>query len=149
MQKRYTGEQNTLLIAEQTFARIASQFPTLQLIRENDAPVELAYTIPVQPGVKQEIHLNLQNIDELHFSVGHFWLEWFPCTEPKMVENYVEAVCGYLSGTYRIVEHFRGQTCIRAELQQPTEDGWKTIGTWKTVLAWLPGQQTELELRNI
>jgi hypothetical protein len=141
-------EQDTLPIAERAFARIAGRFPTLQLVRDEKAPVELAYIIPVQPGVKQQILLNLQNNDELHFSVGHFRLEWFPCTEPKKVESYVEAVCGYLSGAYRIVEHFRGHKCVRAELQQPLEDGWKTIGTWSTLLSWLPGKRTEHELRN-
>jgi len=52
--------------------------------------------IPAQPGLSFEVHLNLQNRDELHLVASAFWCEWFPCSNPKKVERYIEAVSGLL-----------------------------------------------------
>ena len=65
---------DSLPIARKALAEIGARFPWLKLIEDRDVPVELSVTIPVQPGIKQEIWLCLQNYDELHFSVGHFCL---------------------------------------------------------------------------
>lgn len=117
-------------IAEKTFRRIAKLFPDLKMERNDEAPVELSIDIPIQPGLKYAVHLNLQNKDELHLSVENFWLEWFPCTEPSRVDHYIDAVSGFISGKYRVLEHYRGKRCIKAELQAPSEDGgWATVGT--------------------
>ena len=135
-------------IAEQAFARIAAQFPCLMMVRERHAPVELAFSIPVQPGLSQHVWLNLQNNDELHFNTGHFWLEWFPCTEAAKVESYVKAVCGFLSGSYRIIEHYQWGKCVKAQLQEPVGPSWRTVGTWRTLLSFLPLPKLAREVRN-
>jgi hypothetical protein len=123
--------------AEKTFRRIAELFPDLRMKRNDAEPVELSLDIPIQSGLKYAVNLNLQNRDELHFSVENFWLEWFPCTEPSRADDYIDAVAGFLSGKYRILEHYRGKRCIKAELQAPREDGsWETIGT--SIHSWLP-----------
>ena len=139
---------DTEQIAEAAFAEIAARFPGLQVIRETDAPVEISLTLPVQPGLAHKVWLCLQNDDELHFSVEHFWLEWFPCTDPSRVRDYVDAVCGYLSGQYRILEHYRGKKCVMAALQAPDGAGWKTIGTWGTPWWPIPWKKTFKEVRN-
>jgi predicted N-acyltransferase len=54
---------------------IASRFPNLRMAEDQGKPVEISITLPVQPGLKQKVWLCLQNKDELHFQVGHFWLE--------------------------------------------------------------------------
>jgi hypothetical protein len=124
------NEAHCIEIAEKTFRRIAELFPDLKMKRNDAEPVELSIDIPIQSGLKYAVNLNLQNKDELHFSVENFWLEWLPCTEPSRVEDYIDAVAGFVSGKYRILEHYRGKRCIKAELQAPREDGgWETIGT--------------------
>lgn len=141
-------ELDTEKIARQAFADIAVRFPQLQMIEDEGVPVELSITIPQQLGLKQKVWLALQNSDELHFSVGNFWLEWFPCTDPAKVQSYVDSVSGYLSGSYRVLEHYRGSRCVKAELQQPNNGGWLTIGTWSLLWFPFPWNKTFKEIRN-
>src|SRR5690606_27870352 len=112
--------------------------PHLQAIDDTHNHAELSITLPVQDGLKYAVNLNLQNRDELHFSVSHFWLEWFPCTTPDRVDEYIKAVTGFLSGDSRIVEYHRGEKCVKAELQSPVAAGWKTIGTSGSLWSILP-----------
>ena len=136
-------------IARKAFVEIASHFPSLQMIEDKNAQVEISITIPVQPGLKQKVWLCLQNGDELHFAASNFWLEWFPCTNPERVKSFVNAVVGFLSGQFRILEHFRGTRCVKAELQAPKSDSWQTIGTrWKFALPF-PFGKTFREVRNV
>ena len=96
--------------------------------------VDIKMDIPEQKGLKFKICLYLDNRDELHINAGdHFWLEWFPCTKPERVEQFTDAVIGLISGRYRILEHYRGKRAVKAELQAPNGDDWKTIGTWSTI----------------
>lgn len=122
-------------IATEVFDRIQKKFPNISMRIGNQHHVlDLWMDIPKQDGLKFDIHLNLQNNDELHMTVaGNFWLEWFSCTDKVNVERYVEAVSGLLSGKYRILEHYRGKKAVKAELQSPKDGGWKTIGTWSTM----------------
>ena len=124
-----TDEDKAFEIASQTFAEIKARFPYLQMIDEEDAPVELSVIIPVQQKLKHKVNLNFQNRDELHFSVSHLWLRWFPCTNPTYVDEYIDAVSGFLSGENQIIEHYRGSKCIKAEFQLPCGRNWKTVAT--------------------
>ncbi|MBS0581600.1 MAG: hypothetical protein JSS42_00685 [Proteobacteria bacterium] len=119
-------------IARKVFAEVAVRFPNLQMIEEQNPNVEISIVLPIQAGLKQEVWLGL-NSDELCFAVDHFNLEWFPCTSPERVSAYIEAVSGFLSGEYRIVEYYRKAKCVKAHLQAPSNDEWKTIGTWQTI----------------
>lgn len=139
---------DTLRIAEQAFEEIAARFPHLHMVRDEEAGVELIITLPVQPGLRQRVSLYLANNDELNMVVDHFWLEWFPCTDPTKVEAYIEAVSGYLSGRYRILEHYRGKKCVKAELQAPSVTGWETISTSSTIRLPIPWKKTFKEVRN-
>ena len=141
---------DTVRIAEHAFAKIAARFPSLRMVRDEAAPVEISITIPVQPGLKHEIWLCLQNGDELHFGVGGFWLESFPCTDPSTVRHYLDAVIGFISGDHRVLEHYRGSTCVFARLQAPCSTGWTTIGTRMIGFGLLiPWRRSVRELRNI
>lgn len=138
---------DTMQIARDAFSRIAEKFPNLKIVESKDDPVEISLIIPEQTGLKHKIWLCVQNNDELHFSVGYFWLEWFPCTKPENVVSYIEAVTGFLAGNYRILEHYKGKKCVKAELQKPQGNDWKTIGTWaKLSLPFL--KKTYQEIRN-
>ena len=128
-------ESELIAIAEQAFSRIVAGSPELTVERHPNDQVEISIELPVQPGLKHKVWLALQNNDELHFSVGHFWLEWFPCTKAAKVDAYVEAVRGFLSGRYRVLEHERKGKCLKAELQAPTLQGWETVGTWSKLRA--------------
>jgi|SRR5580704_1946900 hypothetical protein len=140
---------DTETIAREVFAEIAKRFPSLQMVESHGEPVEISITMPVQPGLSYEIWLCLQNRDELGFKVDrHFYNEFFPCTKPDRVEAYLDAVTGFLSGKYRILEHHRGTKCYWARLQKPENGGWRTIGNWATL--WIPlwHMKTVKELRN-
>ena len=130
------GESN-IGIAKEAFDRISAVFPNLTMrVHNDDDHVDLSMDIPEQPGLTFKVSLALQNSDELHLHAGHFWLEWFPCTDPIRVNQYVDVICGLLSGRYRILEHYRGNKAVKAELQVPEGSNWKTIGTWGSL--WHP-----------
>jgi len=132
----------------QLFKEIQGAFPHLEMKLELRPPhVDLNMDIPKQQGLKFDVNLNLQG-DELHLSAGHFWLEWFPCTDEEIVKAFREAVRGVLSGEFRILEHYRGKRAIKAELQSHSGQGWKTIGTWATLSLPIPWRVTPRELRN-
>jgi hypothetical protein len=117
-------------IALSTFERIRATFPALEMNLDLlHAHLDVAMVIPAQPGLSFKVHLNLQNRDELHLSASTFWCEWFPCTNPKTVESYFEAVSGLLSGEFRILEHWRGKRPVKAQLQRPSGDDWENVAT--------------------
>jgi hypothetical protein len=138
----------TEAIARSVFAELSKRFPSLEMVENHGEPVEISITMPVQFGLSHKVWLCLQNGDELGFKVGHFYCEWFPCTKSDRVEKYLDAVTGFLSGEYRILEHYRGTTCYRAKLQKPEGDRWRTIATWATIWISLSFRKTVKELRN-
>jgi hypothetical protein len=126
--KEQTREFETAL---STFEKLRGTFPALSMNLDlRPAHVDVAMDIPAQPGLCFEVHLNLQNLDELHLVASAFWCEWFPCTNPKKVERYIEAVSGLLSGEFRILEHWRGRRPVKAQLQRPSGSDWENIATW-------------------
>jgi hypothetical protein len=126
-------------IALSTFEKIRAAFPSLTMnLVLDDSHVDLAMDVPSQPGLAFKMDLNLQNLDELHLSASAFWYEWFPCTNPKKVERYFEAVSGLLSEEFRILEHWRGRRPVKAQLQRPIRGGWESVATWGDVSAIVP-----------
>ena len=110
------------------FEEIRDAFPQLSMrLDQQPANVDLSMDIPMQPGLTFDMSLSLQG-DELHLSAGAFWLSWFSCTRPEVVEAYREAVHGLLGGAYRILESYHGGRAIKAELQIPAGVDWQTIG---------------------
>jgi hypothetical protein len=136
-------------IALSTFERIRAAFPGLAM--NLDLPpehVDLAMEIAAQPGLPFHIHLNLQNLDELHLSASAVWVEWFPCTNPKQVERYLEAVSGLLSSQFRILEYWRDSRAVKVKLQRPKNGRWKTVACWSVLISipWPP--RTRKVVRN-
>jgi hypothetical protein len=137
-------------IAYSTFDRIRAAFPALAMnLNLHHKHVDLAMDIPAQHGLSFDIHLNLQNLDELHLVASALWFEWFPCTNPKRVEQYFEAVSGLLSGQFRIFENWRGKRAVKAQLQCPSDRGWKTIATWTVLLSVPWPQKTVKVVQNL
>jgi hypothetical protein len=128
-------------IALSAFERIRAAFPALAVDLDlNPKNVDIALDIPVQTGLSFNVHLDLQNLDELHLSASALWVSWFPCTNPEKVDSYVQAVSGLLSGEFRILEHWRGKRSVKAKLQAPIHNGWKTIAGSSVLLSipWPP-----------
>ena len=131
------------------FEQIRSRFPHLEMDLQLEHPdVDLNMDIPLQSGLGFEVNLNLQG-DELHLSAGSFWLEWFPCTDPGVVERYRDAVTGPLSGRYRILEYCLGNRAVKAQLQRQEGDGWCTIGTWGNLGLFVPWPRRKRVLQNV
>ena len=117
-----------MTFARQIAEQIHAKFPTLQLdISTEDPNVDWVIDIPEQPGLKFRCQLNCQG-DELHMSVGCFWLEWFPDNDEKIRNAFIDAILGVISGKYRILEYVRWGHEVGAELQAPEGNSWKTIG---------------------
>ena len=141
------GAVDTITIAQAAFERIRANHPRLEMIPKADS-TELSFDIPVQARLKHRLNINLQNVDELHFTVGHLWVEWFPCTDPTKVDEFVDAVSGFIAGRLRVLEHYRGHRCVKAELQAPEGDGWRTIHTWVTLSVPIPWRVEQRVISN-
>ena len=137
-----------LHIAEQAIKTILTQFPSLRIEEHPEDPVELSVVFPEQEGLKHKVCICLQNIDELYFGAGHFWCSWFPCTDPDETNMFVENVIGFISGRYRILERYRGERCVAAELQRPIEGGWETMGRYGQPHLPTLQEYTFKEIRN-
>ena len=118
-------------IAKAVFERIKASNSHLNMEIENKPEhVDHAMNINRQPGLDFDVFLNLQNHDELHLLFQPFWGEWFPCTEPKRVEEYEAAVNGVLSGEYRTKVINRKGVPVKGLLQRPNGSEWVTVFTW-------------------
>ncbi|MEQ1718193.1 MAG: hypothetical protein ABL907_19805 [Hyphomicrobium sp.] len=133
-------------IAQRAVDRLRASFPDLTIQLDEVQGGELFWSIPEQAGVASPIALSLQNSDELTFDVRCFTLTCFPCA--KVSEEYLDAVIGYLSGKYRLYEHYRGSKCVKAELQKPLDGGWKTISAWSRLALPFPWTKTYREFYN-
>jgi hypothetical protein len=134
-------------IASATFERIRAAFPALTMNLDlHPAHVELAMDIPVQRGLSFKVWLDFQNGDELTLSASRFWYEWFPCTDQKIVDKYLEAVFGLISGRFRILEHWRGGRVVKAQLQSPRDDKWKSIATSTNISGIVPWPPKKLRI---
>ena len=138
-----------LQIAQKVFGEIKEKFPKISMHINSDPhpSMELLMDIPKQEALNFKISLYLSG-DELHINTRSLWLELFPCTDPYVVEKYMDAVTGLLSGEYRILEHYYGEKAIKAQLQAPHGNKWKTIGTWSKLGLYLPWGRTTKILQN-
>ena len=124
-----TSEPRNIALA--IFERLRASFPRLTMTIDHhpEEGIDLSLDIPEQDGLLFDVALNLQNHDELHLCAAGLWSSWFPCTDPKLAEALFEAASGLLLGHLRILEHWRGTSLAKAELQRPEGDSWKTIYT--------------------
>ena len=125
-------------IALDTFLRIQERFPDLDMVLDRKPSndwLELTLDILSQRGLPADIHLDLQGGDELTFSVGPFFGEWFPCNDEKVQSDFFDCVVGYLSGEYLFEEHWRGGKAVRSSLKRP--DG-TVASNWLTISALWP-----------
>ena len=114
---------------QSVISRIQDRFPNLEGEFTDPSPaVDLAYEMRAQSGLQADVLLNLQNEDEFHLCIGlHFWDEWFPCLAEGVSEEYLEMICGFISGTHRVVDYYRGTGCWKSVLQVDSQNRWKTV----------------------
>jgi hypothetical protein len=134
----------------QVVETIRRQFPHLRTELFLEHPhVEAMLEIPAQDGLNFDVSINLQNCDELHLNAGSFWCEWFPCRKPDVFDEFVDAVSGLLSGSYRIVEYSRAGVSLKANLERPVVGNWKRVASWSRLhlpIRW--GMSTRI-LQNV
>ncbi|MFA5835240.1 MAG: hypothetical protein WDA22_17305 [Bacteroidota bacterium] len=106
---------------------IRTRFPNLdsELILEHPN-VDAELNILPQAGLKFGISINLQD-DELFLSTKSLSASWFPCWNQQKFDEFISAVDGLISGTYRIVEYSIGRFVGKSELQLNKENQWIKI----------------------
>jgi len=120
---------------------LRAAFPHLDIKVQQDHPqVDLNIDIPRLGGIPFDINLNLQE-DELHLSVAGFWCS--PCDRPAVLHWFRETLGGLLSGSHRIVNHYRGRRVVSGDLQRLEAGEWKTITEGYRRL-WLGRGRTEI-----
>jgi hypothetical protein len=122
---------------------ISNKHPGLKIERDEHSPVESAFVIPVQDGLKHQIWLGLQNVDELHLVIGELWVDWFPCFDTKNQIVFVDAVNGFIAGTYRVVQHFKHDKYIGGELQKLNGSIWENKNSHAIMQFSLPWTKTQ------
>jgi len=130
---------------------LQERFPGLR-IRVDVEPhpaLDAEANIPPQPGLEFGFSFSLQG-DELHLNVGgSFWVEWFPCGDDKITDEFIDAVSGVISGRYRIVEYLLGGEPVKAQLQRPLEAGrWRSVATWSNLGAFIPWRRRQNIIQN-
>lgn len=135
-------------IASDTFKSIENSFPDLKFNYDfNDKNVDISVDVPKQKGLDFDVNLNLQT-DELHISTKHFWGSWFTIKNPHVVDLYKDAVVGLLSGKYRIVQYWDGDTLAKSLLQKPVDNQWQTIFTDRKKLFFLTMLCSKVVVQN-
>lgn len=127
-------------IANRLFEELRETHPILAMRLENPAGLaELEMTIVKRPGLKFDVILALHNSDELHLGAGELWVSWFPCTSASVANQFRDAVTGLLSGRCRILEYRRWGSLVKAFLQRPEGNEWKTVHRYyrSWPFAWL------------
>jgi hypothetical protein len=133
--------------------KLTIAFPTLRLrssIDQTEPHIQAVASIPPQDGVEYGIGFILVG-DELHLEIGttNFYVPWFPSTDRVVVENFVDAVAGFIEGRHRVLETYIGEHVVKAELQAPNDSkSWRTIATGSTLLAFIPWRRRRVVVRN-
>jgi len=127
-------------------------FPSLRVrssVDPAETHVQATASIPPQAGVEQGIGFSLVG-DELHLEIGttSFYVPWFPSTDPVVVENFVDAVVGFIEGRHRVMESYIGGQVVKSELQAGEADRWRTIATSSSPLALIPWRRRRVIVRN-
>jgi hypothetical protein len=114
VRRDYTAEASAL------FARFAERH-SLHFEIDHDAPIELLWTFPVQPGLLRPLTLGLQNRDELNFGVEDFWSYFFPFQ--KAAARFEQIIDAWLKSQARILVTGR-----RGRVLELLEDGeWVAV----------------------
>ncbi|WP_126423867.1 hypothetical protein [Asticcacaulis excentricus] len=117
--------------ARSLFFQLADKY-ALKLEWDETSPVELAATLPQQPGLDWPLWLCLQNNDELWIVSRFFTFSWFPMNDAKVEAAIAEALDGILSGglQLRCVYGSLGQSPCRVELETGAFDKGPSLASY-------------------
>lgn len=131
--------------------KLREQFPGLRMrvFVDPHEYVQAAADIPPQEGLDFGLQFTLQG-DELHLHVGgSFWVEWFPCGDEVVADEFFAAVAGIISGRYRVVEYILADAPVKAQLQRPIDGGrWEKVATWSSLGALIPWRRSQSIIQN-
>ena len=129
------------------FENIATKFDLEMIVNEND-PVEYSVTFPIQEKLSHKIGLNLQNDDELHFCIRDFWYSIFPISNDACIE-FQATVEGFIRGESRIVEYKANNNCYKSVLEEKSSTTEKTLFiSSRTIFEWPWAKKTEQIIWN-
>ena len=129
-------------------ATIQARFPQLVATEIANHPhLEAMAELPIQQALSLPIQLNLQNGDELHLVASNLWVEWFPCTDSKKAQAFVDAVIGLISGELEIEELFLFGRPVRARLRRREAKG-QCLARWSNLLNLVPLPKTRRVVSN-
>jgi len=116
--------------ARETIERIRDFYPDLFARWEthNDS-LGFSLEYEQQPGLAFAVALVFREDDTLQLESPNFTAEFFPCGKVEVRERFVDSVCGLLDGRYRLVYFRRGNRILKAQLQFPSGNKWKTKAT--------------------
>ncbi len=124
-----SGQKN-IRLAEELFQGVAAELE-LDIAIDEDVPVEVSMTLPKQGGLKFEIWLCLQNIDELWFSVDDvFTTSRFPCQE--VIGDFRDDLVGFIKGDLRIrvISHAKTGKVRSSFLERKDAGEWQVVSTY-------------------
>jgi hypothetical protein len=99
----------------------------------NDGPVSVSIVFDRQPGLPLAVIAQLED-EMLRLLIGKsFSVEWFPCSDRGIVEEFTAAFRGFLSGKAQLVETSKNGRVTKAELV--AVDTGKSLASWRS-LAW-------------
>jgi hypothetical protein len=120
-------------IAAELLEKISDAFPNLYCRADaSQGPIDFSASFPAQADLRFPVHITVDG-DSLGLSVGGaFHADFFPLSDPRVVERVQEYIVGLFAGIYRVVEYKDSHNRpYRADLQRPTSKGWETRATWK------------------
>ena len=133
---------------KEVLARLAREFPLLTIEPQFEHPqVDAIADFPQQDGLDFKVSINLQ-YDEFQLNVGRFCLEWFPCTNQEVADDFADVVSGVLSGESRIIEHLSSGRPVKGKLQRLYNGAWETIGTWSEPVGLIPWPRPKRLVQN-
>jgi len=95
--------------------------------RDDDAPVDVLWRIPVQPGLSVPMTFGLQNADELNLGIGQFWSYLFPFENAQA--DFRRLALGFIDGKCRVCEWRRRGVLYKRTLEEPAGDAWRVAYT--------------------
>ena len=141
-------EMNCRIIGREAFTAIKKENPKLDMsiVQYEHELVDLEMNIDAQDGLNFPLLMNLQ-YDEFNLHIGSFWGQWFSCKSPEVVQVFVDAVNGILSGQHRLKIINRNGKEVKALLQAYDNGTWQCIYTWSK-FNWPIGKKTHYYIQN-
>jgi hypothetical protein len=122
-------------LAAELFHQIEAEFPELSATwpAANAGPIDLSIVFDQQPGLPLAVIAQLEG-EQLRLLIGkYFSVEWFPCEDAAVLDEFLTAFRGFLCGDVQLVESSKGGRVTKAELQLVASG--KSLATWKA-LVW-------------